>query len=54
MIDLAGDGEQKLDEDQAVMDDHEDKVAEITVRLQQLQPDSKAVLLVVHSTNSFG
>ena len=30
VIDLIGDDEQILDEEQAVMDDHEDKVAEIT------------------------
>ena len=45
MIDLVRDNEQKLDEEQAVMDDHEDKVAKITEHLQQLGPESKAASL---------
>ena len=49
VIDLVGDDEQKLDEEQALMDDNEDKVAEIVVCLQQLQTDSKVASLTVHS-----
>ena len=44
VIDLIGDEQQKLDEEQALMDDHEDKVADITVRVQQLWPETKAAL----------
>ena len=51
VIDLAGDDKQILDEEQAVMDDHEDKVEEITERMQQRYPESKAASLAAHSTN---
>ena len=50
VIDLVGGAEQILDEEQAVMDDHEDKVAEITERLQQLRPELKAAPSVAHLT----
>ena len=49
VIDLVGVDKQKLGEEQALMDNHEDKVAEIVLRLQQLWPDSKAALLAMHS-----
>ena len=49
VIDLVGDDEQKLDEEQAVMGNHEDKVAEITECLQQLWPESKAASSAAHS-----
>ena len=45
VINLVGDDEQKLDEEQAVMDDHKDRVAEITERLQQLRPESKVAFI---------
>ena len=51
MINLVGEDEQKLDEEQAVTDDHEDKFAEIIKRLQQLRPESKAASLAAHSTD---
>lgn len=40
----------ELDKELAVMDIHEDKVAEITERLQQVRPEPKAasVVIVVH------
>ena len=41
VINLVGDDEQKLYEEQALMDDHKHKVAEIVLRLQQVRPDSK-------------
>ena len=47
MIDLVD--EKKLDEEQAVMDDHKDKVAENTEFLQQLWPESKVSSSAVHS-----
>ena len=50
VIDLVGDDEQKLDEEQAVMDDHEDKVAVITECQQQLWPKSKVATSAAHST----
>ena len=53
VIDLVGDDEQKLDEEQAVMDDHKDKVAEITEHLQQLRPESKAASSAVHSMGHY-
>ena len=49
MINLVGDEEQILDEEQAVMDDQEDKVAEITERLHQLLPESKVASLAANS-----
>ena len=49
VIDLKNE-DQQLDEQQAVMDDYEDKVTEITDCLQQLRPDSKAASSAVHST----
>ena len=52
MINLVGDDEQVLDEKQAIMDDHEDKVAEIIECLQQLRPEAKAALSAAHSTNA--
>ena len=51
VIDLVGYDEQILDDEQPIMDDNEDKVAEIIERLQQLRPKSKATLLTAHSTN---
>ena len=51
MIDLVGDHEQVLDKEQAVMDNHEDKVAEIIERLQELRAEAKAALSVAHSTD---
>ena len=51
VIDLVGNYEQILDEEQAVMDDHKDKVSEIVLCLQQLWPDSKAASLAAHSTD---
>lgn len=44
VIDHVRDDEQQLDEEQALMDDHEDKVhvADFTEHLQQLWPVSKA------------
>ena len=51
VIDLVGDDEQVLDEKQAVMDNHEDKFAEIIERLQQLQPELKAAPSVAHPTS---
>ena len=48
MIDLVRDDEHVLDEEQAVVDDHEDKVTEIIERLQLLHPESKAALSVAH------
>ena len=51
MIDLVGDDEHVLAKGQAVMDDHEDKVAEIMQRLQELLPEAKAALSVAHSTD---
>ena len=50
VIDLVRDDKQKLDEEQAVMNNHKDKVPKIVVRLQQLRPESKAASLAVHST----
>ena len=40
VISLVGNDKQILDEEQVIMDDYEDKVAEIIERLQQLQPES--------------
>ena len=51
VIDLVGDDEHVLDEEQAVMEEHEDKVAEIIEHLQELPPEAKAALLVAHSTD---
>ena len=48
VIDLVGEDEQIFDAEQVVMDDHEDKVAEITKHLQQLQPEIKAALSAAH------
>ena len=50
VIDLVRDDEQVLDKEQAVMDDHKDKVAEIIEGLQELRPKAKAALSVAHST----
>ena len=47
VIDLVD--EKKLDEEQAVMDDHKDKVADITECLHQLWPESKVASSAVHS-----
>ena len=41
-----------LDEEQAVMDDHEHKIAEITEHLQQLCPESKVTSSAEHSGHS--
>ena len=51
MIDLVRGVEQILDEEQVIMDDHEDKVAEITERLQQLPQELKAAPSVAHPTS---
>ena len=51
MVDLVGDDEQVKDEEQAMMDNHEDKVAEIIERLQVLRPKAKTALSVAHSTD---
>lgn len=51
MIDPVGDDEQKLAEEHTLMDNHEDKVVEFVLCLQQLQPESKAALLTVHCTD---
>ena len=51
VIDLVGDDGQTLDEQQVVMDDHKDKVAEIIERLQLLCPESKAAPSVAHPTS---
>ena len=48
MIDLEGDDELVLDEEQAIVDNHEDKVAEIIERLQLVPPESKAAPWVAH------
>ena len=50
MINLLRDDKQILDEEQAIMDDHKDKVAEIIQHMQELQPETKAELSVAHST----
>ena len=50
VIDHVEDDEQKLDEEQAVMDAHKAKAAEIMQCLQQLRPESKPASLAVHST----
>ena len=49
VIDLVEDDEQILNEQQAVIDNHEDKVAEITECLQQLRLESKAASAAAHS-----
>ena len=51
MIDLVGDDNQVLHEEEAIMDDHKDKVAENIERLQQLWPEAKVALSVAHSTD---
>ena len=40
-----------MDEEQAAMDEQEDKVAEIIERLQKLCPEARAALSAVHSTD---
>ena len=49
VIDLVGDDEQVSAKEQAIMDDHEDKVAEIVEHLQKLWPEPKAAISVAHS-----
>ena len=44
VIDLVGDDEPVLDEEQTVMDDHEHNVAQIIEWLQQVRPEAKAAL----------
>ena len=51
MIDLVGTIEQVLDKQHAVMDDHENKVAEVIECLHELQPEAKAAVSVAHSTD---
>ena len=48
VINLVGNDEHILDEEQATMDNHEDKVAEIIERLQQLRPEAKAAFSIAH------
>ena len=50
VIDLVEDHEQVLDDEQAIMNDYEEKVAEIIECLQELRPEAKAALSVAHST----
>ena len=50
MIDLVSDDEHVLDEEKAVIDDQEDKVAEIIEHMQQLRPEAVAALSAAHST----
>ena len=51
VIYLVGDDEHVLHQEQAVMDDHEDKFAEIIECLQLLCPESKAAPSVTHPTS---
>ena len=51
IIKLFKDDENKLEQEQTVMDNYDDKVADIVESLQQLQPEPKTASLAVHSTN---
>ena len=51
MIDLVKDDKQVLGEEQAVMDDYEDKYAEVIERVLGFWPEVKAAIFVVLSTS---